>query len=176
MFKTFSSPGDCALTQPRTHNARFTPTHTHTHTQSGICGLRGLSIGVMVFILYKLYMLLPYTYPRPKLSPHRRLCAFLEKKKKTPFSMFFFKPFGSRDIGSVLINHLHAVIPMLLYRFYFLINHIYQFSHMHTHTHTQANVNGSEHSYGCGSLWTAGLLATYLNGKEKAVELAFCQW
>ncbi len=42
-------------------------THTHTHTQHvGFYGLRGLSIGVMVFILYKLYVLLPYTYPTPK--------------------------------------------------------------------------------------------------------------
>ncbi len=46
----------------------------HTHTHVGIYGLRGLSIGVMVFILYKLYVLLPYTYPTPKLSPHRRRC------------------------------------------------------------------------------------------------------
>ncbi len=28
----------------------------------------------MVFILYRLYVLLPYTYPTPKLSPHRRRC------------------------------------------------------------------------------------------------------
>ncbi len=46
--------------------------HTHTHRRC-FYGLRGLSIGVMVFILYKLYVLLPYTYPTPKLSPHRRL-------------------------------------------------------------------------------------------------------
>ncbi len=35
--------------------------YTHTHTHVGLYGLRGLSIGVMVFILYKLYVLLPYT-------------------------------------------------------------------------------------------------------------------
>ncbi len=61
-----------AHTHARTH-AR-THTHTHTHTHVGFYGLRGLSIGVMVFILYKLYVLLPYTYPTPKLSPHRRRC------------------------------------------------------------------------------------------------------
>ncbi len=38
---------------------------SHTHTHVGFYGLRGLSIGVMVFILYKLYVLLPYTYPTP---------------------------------------------------------------------------------------------------------------
>ncbi len=36
-------------------------THTHTHTHVGFYDLRGISIGVMVFILYKLYVLLPYT-------------------------------------------------------------------------------------------------------------------
>ncbi len=58
-------------------------THTHTHTHVGFCGLWGLSIGVMVFILYKLYVLLPYTNPTPKLSPHKRLCAFLDFQKNT---------------------------------------------------------------------------------------------
>ncbi len=53
------------------------------HTHVGFCGLRGLSIGVMVFILNKLCVLLPYTYPTPKLSPHRRLCAFLDFQKNT---------------------------------------------------------------------------------------------
>ncbi len=40
------------------HAGKRNNTHTHTHTQSGICVLRGLSIGVMFFILYKLYVLL----------------------------------------------------------------------------------------------------------------------
>ncbi len=57
-----------------THSFKSGLTHTHTHTHVGFYGLRGLSIGVMVFILYKLYVLLPYTYPTPKLSPHRRWC------------------------------------------------------------------------------------------------------
>ncbi len=69
--------------------------NAHTHTQSCICGLRGLAIAVMVFILYKLYVLLPYTYPTPKLSPHRRLCAFLDFQKKHHL-VCFFKPFGLR--------------------------------------------------------------------------------
>ncbi len=69
---------------PYTHTHTHTPyTHTHTHTHVGFCGLWGLSIGVMVFILNKLCVLLPYTYPTPKLSPHRRLCAFLDFQKNT---------------------------------------------------------------------------------------------
>ncbi len=71
-----------SLTHTHTHTHTHTRTHTHTHTRL-FFGLRGLSIGVMVFILYNLYVLLPYTYPTPKLSPHRRLCAFLNFQKNT---------------------------------------------------------------------------------------------
>ncbi len=87
-------------TQRHTHADSLTHTHTHTHKHTHLCrytythrhtrkhtclflGLRGLSIGVMVFILYNLYVLLPYTYPTPKLSPHRRLCASLDFQKNT---------------------------------------------------------------------------------------------
>ncbi len=98
-----------------------THTYTHTHTQSGICGLRGLSIGIMV-----LYCTNCMCYwHTPKLSPHRRLCAFLDKKK-TPFSMFF-KPFGLR--GHRQCPHkppsccnTHVIIQICV-----LITHIYQF-------------------------------------------------
>ncbi len=55
--------------------------YIHTHTHVGFYGLRGLSLGVMVFILYKLYVLLPYTYPTPKLSPHRRRCISIFPQK-----------------------------------------------------------------------------------------------
>ncbi len=57
--------------------------YNYRSTDVGFCGLWGLSIGVMVFILYKLCVLLPYTYPIPKLSPHRRLCASLDFQKNT---------------------------------------------------------------------------------------------
>ncbi len=59
------------------------------NTHVGLYGLRGLSIGVMVFILYKLYVLLPYTYPTPKLSPHRRLCAFLLSLQKNSLCVIY---------------------------------------------------------------------------------------
>ncbi len=54
-----------------------------THTHVVFYGLRGLSIGEMVFILYKLYVLLPYTYPTPKLSPHRRRCISIFPQKNS---------------------------------------------------------------------------------------------
>ncbi len=56
--------------------------HTHPHTRICFCEKWGHPIGVMVFILYKLYVLLPYTYPTPKLSPHRRLCISTFPPKK----------------------------------------------------------------------------------------------
>ncbi len=68
-------------THTHTHLEQWTQTHTHTHV--GFYGLRGLSIGVMVFILYKLYVLLPYTYPTPKLSPHRRRCISIFPQKNS---------------------------------------------------------------------------------------------
>ncbi len=61
----------CSLAKGEVYSLSLSLTHTHTHV--GFYGLRGLSIGVMLFILYKLYVFLPYTYPTPKLSPHRRL-------------------------------------------------------------------------------------------------------
>ncbi len=63
-----------------THLQRETDTHTHTHTHVGFAILVGTLIGVMVFVLYRPYILLPYTNPTPKLSPHRRLFAFLHFK------------------------------------------------------------------------------------------------
>ncbi len=67
-------------THARTHARTHTRTHTHTHTHTHN-GLWGLSIGVTHS--YKQYVLLPYTYPTPKLSPHRKLCAFLLPPQKT---------------------------------------------------------------------------------------------
>ncbi len=66
-------------THTHTHSHTHTLSHTHTHVR--FCEKWGHPIGVMVFILYKLYVLLPYTYPTPKLSPHRRLCISTFPKK-----------------------------------------------------------------------------------------------
>ncbi len=43
-----------------TYSINFENIYVYTHTRL-FFGLRGLSIGVMVFILYNLYVLLPYT-------------------------------------------------------------------------------------------------------------------
>ncbi len=52
----------------------------HTHTL--VFMVYGDSVGILVFILYKLYLLSPYTNPTPKPTPHRKLSAFLDLKKK----------------------------------------------------------------------------------------------
>ncbi len=41
--------------------AKQTHTYTHTHTHVGFAILVGTLIGVMVFVLYRPYILLPYT-------------------------------------------------------------------------------------------------------------------
>ncbi len=114
--------------------------HTHTHTHVGFYGLRGLSIGVMVFILYKLYVLLPYTYPTPKLSPHRRRCISTFPQKT--HSVWFISILNYGDTENVLINHLLLVIPMSYPCHYTNVCPHKPHKHAppppppHTHTHT----------------------------------------
>ncbi len=112
-------------------------THTHTHTHVGFYGLRGLSIGVMVFILYKLYVLLPYTYPTPKLSPHRRRCISIFPQKNSLCMIYKrFKLWGHwkcphKSPSPCNTGHTHVIIQICV-----LINHINMRTHTHTHTHT----------------------------------------
>ncbi len=92
---------------------------THTHTHVGFYGLRGLSIGVMVFILYKLYVLLPYTYPTPKLSPHRRRCISTFPPKNALCMIYkHFKLWGHWKCPHKSPSPCNTyVIPMSLYKF-----------------------------------------------------------
>ncbi len=94
-------------------------TYTHTHTHVGFYGLRGLSIGVMVFILYKLYVLLPYTYPTPKLSPHRRRCISIFPQKNSLCMIYKrFKLWGHWKCPHKSPSPCNTyVIPMSLYKF-----------------------------------------------------------
>ncbi len=92
---------------------------THTHTHVVFYGLRGLSIGVMVFILYKLYVLLPYTYPTPKLSPHRRLCISIFPPKNLLCMIYkHFELWGHWKCPHKSPSPCNTyVIPMSLYKF-----------------------------------------------------------
>ncbi len=93
--------------------------HTHTHTHVVFYGLRGLSIGVMVFIMYKLYVLLPYTYPTPKLSPHRRRCISTFPQKNAHCMIYkHFKLRGHWKCPHKSPSPCNTyVIPMSLYKF-----------------------------------------------------------
>ncbi len=106
---------------PLTHTQRDTHTHTQTHTDThvGFYGLRGLSIGVMVFLLYKLYVLLPYTYPTPKLSPHRRRCISIFPQKNSLCMIYKrFKLWGHWKCPHKSPSPCNTyVIPMSLYKF-----------------------------------------------------------
>ncbi len=103
----------------RKHACTHTHTHTRTHTHVGFYGLRGLSIGVMVFILYKLYVLLPYTYPTPKLSPHRRRCIYIFPQKNSLCMIYkHFKLWGHWKCPHKSHSPCNTyVIPMSLYKF-----------------------------------------------------------
>ncbi len=82
-------------------------------------------------------MLLPYTYPTPKLSPHRRRLHLYFPQKT--HSVWFISFLNYGDTENVLINHLLLVIPMsyhVIIQICVLINHINMPTHTHTHTHT----------------------------------------
>ncbi len=92
VFITFSvSAGNRKQHHSCLHARTHAHTHTHTHTHTHMLGfhvLWGLSIDVMVFILYKLYILSPYTAPIPKPNHHRRHSAILHFQK-TSLSLIY---------------------------------------------------------------------------------------
>ncbi len=90
--------------------------HTHTHTQKHTQCLAYVVYGDSTKALWFLYCTNCMCYfPTSKCSPHMRLCAFFDKKQQ--HLVCFLSLLVHGDIGSVLINHLRVVIPMLLYRF-----------------------------------------------------------
>ncbi len=121
MYKMYIYIFSLSHTHTHTHAGMHTHTHTntHTHTHVGFYGLRGLSIGIMVFILYKLYVLLPYTYPTPKLSPHRRRCISTFPQKNSLCMIYKrFKLWGHWKCPHKSPSPCNTyVIPMSLYKF-----------------------------------------------------------
>ncbi len=95
----------------------------------------------MVFILYKLYVLLSYTYPTPKLSPHRRRCI-----STFPPKNIFISILNYGDTENVLINHLLLVIPMSHPCHYTNLCPHKPHKHAHTHTHTHTHTKKIQHS------------------------------
>ncbi len=95
----------------------------------------------MVFILYKLYVLLPYTYPTPKLSPHRKRCISIFPQKT--HSVWFISVLNYGDTENVLINHLLLVITMSYPCHYTNLcpHKPHKHAHTHTHTHTHTHIH-----------------------------------
>ncbi len=97
----------------------------------------------MVFILYKLYVLLPYTYPTPKLSPHRRRCISTFPQKNSLCMIYKrFELWGHwkcphKSPSSFNTCHTHVIIHICV-----LINHINMHTHTHTHTHVYIYICG----------------------------------
>ncbi len=129
---------------------------SYTRTHVGFYGLRRLSIGVMVFILYKLYVLLPFTNPTAKLSPHRRLCAFLPPPQNSLYMIYKrFKlwehwkcPHKSPYIGNtyIILIYYNDIHYRSLYKLCVIINH----KNMHTHTpdwHTPVHTHTQTHTH-----------------------------
>jgi len=81
----------------------FTHTHTHTHTGEPI-----IMRIVMVFILYKLYILSPILTQPLNLPITENHCIFTYSINKILFSMFFL----NLMYYDVLINHIYIVITV----------------------------------------------------------------
>ncbi len=126
----------------------FILSYTHACTYVGFYGLRGLSIGVMVFILYKLYVVLPYTYPTPKLSPHRRRCISTFPPKNSLCMIYKrFKLRGHwkrphKSPSPCNTCHTHVIIQICV-----LINHINMPPHTHTHKKTHTKTHTQKHTH-----------------------------
>ncbi len=107
-------------------------THTHTHTHIVFLWFTGTLHRCNGFILYKLYVLLPYTYPTPKLSPHRRQFK----------SVWFISVLNYGDTENVFINLLLFVIPVSYPCHYTNLCPHKPHKHAHTtHPHTQHTHN-----------------------------------
>ncbi len=90
----------------------------------------------MVFILYKLYVLLPYTYPTPKLSPHRRRCISIFPPKNSLCMIYkHFKLWEHWKCPHKPPSPCNTYVIPVIIQICVLINHIN--IHTHTHTHTQ---------------------------------------
>ncbi len=100
----------------------------------------------MVFILYKLYVLLPYTYPTPKLTPHRRRCISIFPQKNSLCMIYKrFKLWGHwkcphKSPSPCNTCHTHVIIQICV-----LINHI----NMHTHTHIILHIKKGIYTFQC---------------------------
>ncbi len=104
--------------------------------------LWGHSIGVMVFVLYKLYFISSYTNPTPKPTLRRKHNAYLDFQK-TSFCMIY-KIFPHGDLKNVPTRSKFTGTTIRVGTFgpHNVINTRYTHTHTHTHTHTLSHYNG----------------------------------
>ncbi len=108
-------------------------THTHTHTLVSMFH-RVHYIGVMVFLLYKLYFLSPY--PNPKPTPHKTFCIFtFSKKILWIICSMNYKLFSSWAPKTISPQGQKILVWLSLWEC--RENQV----HTHTHTHTFVFVN-----------------------------------
>ncbi len=130
-----------AHTHTHTHSHSLTHTHTHTH-MLGFHVLWGLSIDVMVFILYKLYILSPYTAPIPKPNHHRRHSAILHFQKTSLSLIYKLVSSWGPKIDICPHNVGYTWTTHTPHKHTHTHTHTHTLSHTHTHTHTHTNVSG----------------------------------
>ncbi len=146
---TYSAGG---LSHTHTHTHSHTHTHTHTHTHMlGFHVLWGLSIDVMFFILYKLYILSPYTAPIPKPNHHRRHSAILHFQK-TSLSLIYklVSSWGPKNVPTrTRILDIAIVVGTFCPHNvgYTWTTHTHTPSHKHTHSHTHTHTHTHTHSH-----------------------------
>ncbi len=116
--------------------------HTHTHTHTHFCEKWGHTIGIRVFMLYELYVLLPYTNPTHKLSPYRRLRISTSPPKIS--LCMIYKHFESGDMEQCPEKSPSpcntCVIPVSLYKCMSSFGShacMHARTHARTHTHTK---------------------------------------
>uniref|UniRef100_A0A9J8AFB6 Uncharacterized protein n=1 Tax=Cyprinus carpio carpio TaxID=630221 RepID=A0A9J8AFB6_CYPCA len=90
---------------------------------------------VMVFILYKLYILSPYNNTTPNPTPYRKLHFYFLKKTH---SVWFISVLKNGDMGYVLISHPLLVIPVSYPCHYTKL--CPDMSQKHTHTYIPFNI------------------------------------
>jgi len=123
-----------------------THTHTHTHTHTDLLSLPGLLIDVMVFILYKLYILSLYTNPTSEPAHHTHTHTHTQTHLPITFCIFIF----SKNYNLVcLLTHFPRGGRRLLLckgdlRFYYPCK-CKTFTHTHTHTHTHKSRDKHTH-------------------------------
>ncbi len=139
----------------------------------------------MVFLLYRPYILLPYTNPTPKLSPHRRHFAFLDFQKTSfcmiyklvyPWGPQFRSPPWHKSPWVCVYSGLspHRYIKTSTHHTHSLtLTHTLSLTpHTHTHTHTHSLSLSHTHSLSLSLTLTHTLSLTHTHTHTHTLSLS----